>query len=104
MKAPWPDARQLEQDLIISRALCDLFNTPMLKGKIAFRDGTAINKLLFKQPAAEQRMLEKLTRSLIKDIAPLLPAGVPSTTTMRYRLSSASGRNSSSVSRGMHGS
>ncbi len=50
MKAPWPDARQIEQDLIISRALCDLFNAPMLKGKIAFRGGTAINKLLFKQP------------------------------------------------------
>ncbi len=49
-KAPWPDARQIEQDLIISRALCDLFNAPILKGKIAFRGGTAINKLLFKQP------------------------------------------------------
>lgn len=48
--APWPDARQVEQDLIISRALCDLFNEPALKGKIAFRGGTAINKLLFKQP------------------------------------------------------
>lgn len=23
-KAPWPDARQVEQDLIISRALCEL--------------------------------------------------------------------------------
>jgi len=49
-KAPWPDARQVEQDLIICRALCDLFNAPELKGKIAFRGGTAINKLLFKQP------------------------------------------------------
>ncbi len=49
-KAPWPDARQVEQDLIISRALCDLFNAPALSGKIAFRGGTAINKLLFKQP------------------------------------------------------
>lgn len=49
-KAPWPDARQIEQDLIISRALCDLFNAPGLKGKIAFRGGTAINKLLFRQP------------------------------------------------------
>jgi predicted nucleotidyltransferase component of viral defense system len=49
-KAPWPDARQVEQDLIICRALCDLFNAPVLKGKIAFRGGTAINKLLFKQP------------------------------------------------------
>ena len=49
-KAPWPDARQVEQDLIICRALCDLFNAPALKEKIAFRGGTAINKLLFKRP------------------------------------------------------
>lgn len=48
--APWPDFRQIEQDLIISRALCDLFNAPALQGKIAFRGGTAINKLLFRQP------------------------------------------------------
>lgn len=49
-KAPWPDLRQVEQDLIISRALCDLFNSQALAGKIAFRGGTAINKLLFRQP------------------------------------------------------
>ena len=49
-KAPWPDSRQIEQDLIISRALCDLFNAPALSGKIAFRGGTAINKLLFNTP------------------------------------------------------
>jgi predicted nucleotidyltransferase component of viral defense system len=48
--APWPDPRQVEQDLIICRALCDLFNAPALKDKIAFRGGTAINKLLFTQP------------------------------------------------------
>ncbi|MCC6608920.1 MAG: nucleotidyl transferase AbiEii/AbiGii toxin family protein [Burkholderiales bacterium] len=48
--APWPDLRQVEQDLIICRALCDLFNAPALKGKIAFRGGTAIHKLLFKRP------------------------------------------------------
>jgi predicted nucleotidyltransferase component of viral defense system len=49
-KAPWPDLRQVEQDLIICRALGDLFNAPALAGKIAFRGGTAIHKLLFKQP------------------------------------------------------
>ena len=48
--APWPDTRQIEQDLIICRALCDLFRDPKLAGTIAFRGGTAINKLLFKQP------------------------------------------------------
>lgn len=50
IKAPWPDMRQIEQDLIISRALCDLFSAPALREKIAFRGGTAINKLLFQQP------------------------------------------------------
>lgn len=49
-RAPWPDLRQVEQDLMICRALCDLFNHPQLQGKIAFRGGTAINKLLFQQP------------------------------------------------------
>jgi predicted nucleotidyltransferase component of viral defense system len=49
-QAPWPDLQQVEQDLIICRALCDLFNSPALADKITFRGGTAINKLLFKQP------------------------------------------------------
>lgn len=48
-KTPWPESRQVEQDLIISRALCDLFNASALRGKLAFRGGTAINKLSFKQ-------------------------------------------------------
>lgn len=47
---PWPDPRQVEQDLIICRALCDLFNCKQLQGRIAFRGGTAINKLLFAKP------------------------------------------------------
>jgi len=40
----------VEQDLIISRALCDLFNSEQLQGKIAFRGGTAIHKLLLGKP------------------------------------------------------
>ena len=34
-KAPWPDLRQVEQDLIVCRALCDLFNAPPLAGREA---------------------------------------------------------------------
>lgn len=49
-EALWPDLRQVEQDLIICRVLCDLFNADALRGKIAFRGGTAINKLLFQRP------------------------------------------------------
>jgi predicted nucleotidyltransferase component of viral defense system len=49
-RTPWPDFRQVEQDLIICRVLCDLFNSPALAEKIAFRGGTAIHKLLLPQP------------------------------------------------------
>ena len=49
-QAPWPEMRQVEQDLIISRALCDLFGSPELAERLAFRGGTAIHKLLFKEP------------------------------------------------------
>src|ERR1700722_7258940 len=48
--APWPNLQHVEQDLVISRALCDLFNSKQLQGKIAFRGGTAIHKLLFAKP------------------------------------------------------
>ena len=49
-KAPWPESRLVEQDLIMCRAICDVFNSPALAEKIAFRGGTAINKLLFENP------------------------------------------------------
>jgi hypothetical protein len=52
---PWPDSRQVEQDLIISRALCDIFNEPLLADRLAFRGGTALNKLLFRQ-TTQQRL------------------------------------------------
>ncbi len=43
--APWADIRQVEQDLIISRALIDLFGDPMLAQELRFRGGTALHKL-----------------------------------------------------------
>ncbi len=66
-KAPWPDSRQVEQDLIISRALCDLFNSPELAGNIAFRGGTAINKLLFRQPLRYSEDID-LVQTLLEPI------------------------------------
>lgn len=49
--APWQDDYQVEQDLIISRALNAIFSDTELKEKLAFRGGTALHKLFF-QPAA----------------------------------------------------
>ena len=49
-KAPWPDDAQVEQDLVLTRALIQVFSEPKLAGKIALRGGTALHKL-FLQPA-----------------------------------------------------
>lgn len=45
--APWAEPRQVEQDLIIARALVQLFNDPFLREELRFRGGTALNKLHF---------------------------------------------------------
>lgn len=47
---PWADQRQVEQDLIISRALIDIFNDDLLSAELRFRGGTALNKLHFPEP------------------------------------------------------
>lgn len=48
--APWKSNEQIEQDLIICRALVDLFSDSFLKEELAFRGGTALHKLfLFPQ-------------------------------------------------------
>lgn len=50
-QAPWVEDFQVEQDLVISRALVELFSHPALKDALAFRGGTALYKLHLK-PAA----------------------------------------------------
>ena len=50
-EAPWIENFQVEQDLIISRALVDLFSHPALNSALAFRGGTALYKLHLKPPA-----------------------------------------------------
>lgn len=44
-KSPWMQLSQVEQDLVICRALVEIFNHPALKEKLAFRGGTALFKL-----------------------------------------------------------
>lgn len=46
--ANWQTFEQVEQDLIISRALIDLYNHPHIKEALVFRGGTALNKLFIK--------------------------------------------------------
>ena len=44
---PWQLKSQIEQDLIICRALCALYNDEYLSKHLAFRGGTSFNKLYF---------------------------------------------------------
>jgi predicted nucleotidyltransferase component of viral defense system len=48
---PWVSSAQVEQDLIICRAVVELFSKPMLRKELAFRGGTALHKFYLK-PAA----------------------------------------------------
>jgi predicted nucleotidyltransferase component of viral defense system len=48
--APWINDAQVEQDLIISRALVAIFQSPLLAERLAFRGGTALHKLYFDIP------------------------------------------------------
>lgn len=45
--APWPSDEQIEQDLILSRILIELYQNDFLKEQLLFRGGTALNKLYF---------------------------------------------------------
>lgn len=44
-RVPWQTNEQVEQDLIICRALIEIFNDDFLADSLAFRGGTALHKL-----------------------------------------------------------
>ncbi|MBP6872706.1 MAG: nucleotidyl transferase AbiEii/AbiGii toxin family protein [Bacteroidales bacterium] len=48
--APWQFPEQVEQDLIISQALINIYSDEFLKDKLAFRGGTALYKLFILPP------------------------------------------------------
>lgn len=68
--APWAEQRQVEQDLVISRALVDLFSDEFLQDELRFRGGTALHKLHFPVPLrySEDIDLARTTKGPIKPI------------------------------------
>ena len=50
-QAPWVQDAQVEQDLVIARALVELFSHAAVAGGLAFRGGTALYKLYLTPPA-----------------------------------------------------
>ena len=44
---PWKNVEQIEQDLVISRSLVEIYSDKYLSENLAFRGGTALHKLFF---------------------------------------------------------
>ena len=69
--APWPDNAQIEQDLIIERALVEIFSDDLLNTHLAFRGGTAFHKLFLKPQARYSEDID-LVQIKGESIGPLL--------------------------------
>lgn len=69
--APWVQDVQVEQDLVISRALVEIFSRPRLAKALAFRGGTALYKLHLR-PAARYSEDIDLVQVASESIGPTL--------------------------------
>jgi len=72
-EAPWVQDFQVEQDLVISRAIIEIFSHPLLQDALAFRGGTALYKLHLK-PAARYSEDIDLVQTRAKPAGPMMDA------------------------------
>jgi predicted nucleotidyltransferase component of viral defense system len=72
-QAPWVQDIQVEQDLVICRALVAIFSHPVLADALAFRGGTALYKLYFK-PAARYSEDIDLVQMRAESAGPVMEA------------------------------
>ena len=99
---PWPQDAQVEQDLILSRALVEIFQGPIPPKGLLLRGGTALHKLFVKPPRRYSEDID-LVQTAEGPIGPLLDAirvrldpllGTPrrefnpENVTLRYRMES----------------
>ena len=68
---PWADQRQVEQDLMIGRAVVEIFSDAMLREALRVRGGTALNKLHFPTPLRYSEDID-LVRTSAGPIGPIL--------------------------------
>ena len=100
--APWPQDAQVEQDLILSRALVEIFREPSLSKAVLLRGGTALHKL-FMSPVRRYSEDIDLVQARPGPIGPILDAlraqldpflgkprreRNPGNVTLRYRMES----------------
>jgi predicted nucleotidyltransferase component of viral defense system len=71
--APWKNDAQVEQDLILSRLIVELFRDPLIRIGLLFRGGTALHKL-FLPPAARYSEDLDLVQRTASPIGPVISA------------------------------
>lgn len=71
--APWPDDAQVEQDLVLCRALVEMFRVPLVADTAVFRGGTALHKLFFDPPGRYSEDIDLVQREA-GPIGPLVDA------------------------------
>lgn len=54
-KTPWGPDAQIEQDLVLTKAMIKLYSDPLLTEAFALRGGTAMQKLFLIRPLATLR-------------------------------------------------
>ena len=60
---PWPTREQVEQDLLLSRAICSIAGDPYLSRELVFRGGTALHKLHLAKPLRYSEVLDYVRTS-----------------------------------------
>lgn len=68
---PWRDRDQIEQDLLLSRLMCEIANDELAGQELAFRGGTALHKLHMPSPGRYSEDLD-YNRTTTGGIGPLL--------------------------------
>ncbi|MDR1443045.1 MAG: nucleotidyl transferase AbiEii/AbiGii toxin family protein [Bifidobacteriaceae bacterium] len=69
----WPLPSQVEQDLLLSRAICEIAGHPFLGSELVFRGGTALHKLHLPEPLRYSEDLDYV-RTTAGGIGPLVTA------------------------------
>lgn len=100
--APWSQDAQVEQDLILSRALIEIFQDPGLSHVLSLRGGTALHKLYVRPPRrysedidfvqVEPGPIGPTLDAIRARLDPLLAVPIrelnPGNATLRYRMAS----------------
>jgi predicted nucleotidyltransferase component of viral defense system len=68
---PWVEQRQVEQDLVMARALVEIFSDDFLRTQLRFRGGTALNKLHLPKALRYSEDID-LTRTTEGKLGPVL--------------------------------